>query len=113
MFELTVEDIFILEGVGVVFSGNIASGEVARFDKLRVMSPTGHADFGVAAIHELGKIVDKASSGTLVGIVAAGRIDFDAIADGVRRGEDGTFELISLRLVTAPPKERGWWPFGS
>jgi GTPase len=113
MFELPVEDIFILTGVGVVFSGTIASGEVAQHDRMRVMSPTGHADFRVATIHELGKIVDRAGVGTLVGIIATGKVDFDAIADGVRRGDDGAFELISLRLVPAPPKERGWWPFGS
>jgi len=69
MFRLTVQDVFVIKGRGLVATGRVELGEVRVGDELRV---NGARSVQVAAVEMFRKKVDEAVIGDNVGLLFSG-----------------------------------------
>lgn len=78
MFRMTVDDVFMIRGRGLVATGTIESGTVRKGDEVTV---DGLRTVRIDAIEKFRKKLDEASAGDLVGLLIK-----DATKDDIDSG---------------------------
>jgi translation elongation factor EF-Tu-like GTPase len=71
-FAMTVEDVFDVEGRGIVLTGTIESGTVHVGDSLRLERDGGSCDVTVAGLERFTKPYESATAGEAIGVIAKG-----------------------------------------
>lgn len=97
MFRMTVDDIFVIRGRGLVATGQVAEGAVSVGDELQV---NGSATVRVKGIEMFRKVVDQAKAGDNVGLLFG-----DLDRSDVKRGDvlTGAGDPADTGLPPAPP----------
>ena len=85
-FSITIEDVFVITGRGIVVTGKIEKGQVSVGDTLEWTESTGRikGNLGVKGIEMFRKVVQTAKEGENVGILLDGVNDKSKIARGDR-----------------------------
>lgn len=97
MFRLTVQDVFVIKGRGLVATGRVELGQVAVGDEVRV---NGARAVRVEAIERFRKKLDEAVAGDNIGLLFTGLERSDVApgdvltAGGVEPASDG----VEVRL---------------
>ena len=82
-FAFEVEDVFTITGRGMVATGRVTRGSIARNDEVSFRSPSGEViRRRIIGIETLGKIVDSAREGDTVGLLFAKPVGFDVLVRG-------------------------------
>lgn len=66
MFRMTVQDVFVIRGRGLVATGTVESGTISVGDQVEVEG--GHR-FEVTGVEMFRKVVDRAGEGDTVGLL--------------------------------------------
>lgn len=82
MFRLTVADVFVLKGRGLVATGRVESGTIRVGDEVTV---DGGRAVRVKAIEAFRRVMEEASAGDMVGL----------LLDGVQQGEVASGTVLS------------------
>ncbi len=82
-FQMTVEDIFMIRGRGIVVVGSIKSGVLKVGDKITVKGQTGEKEATVTGLEMFGKKAKEAKAGEKIGVLLDG-ITQDEIQQGDR-----------------------------
>jgi translation elongation factor EF-1alpha len=107
MFEMPVDDIFTLTGVGTVFVGKVLTGSISIGDRIVCRTPSTDVPVRVIAVQDgSGKPLKRGEPGILIGVVC-NTIDLAALP-GTNAGSADIGQVVGVRLVTAPEKKR-WW----
>ena len=83
-FAFEVEDVFTITGRGMVATGRVIRGRIAKNDEISFRSPAGEViRRRIVAIETLGKTVESANAGDTVGLVFTKPVPFDVLVRGV------------------------------
>jgi translation elongation factor EF-Tu-like GTPase len=83
-FQLTVEDVFSIKGRGVVVTGRVESGVLAKGQRVRIGMVGGPAiETTVTAIEAFHKEMDSAKAGDNVGLLLEKGIEKDQVQRGM------------------------------
>lgn len=99
-FSIKAEQVFFIKTRGVVITGEVAQGEVAIGDSVKIIKNSGQQiDSAVVGIEQFRKFLDKAKKGDKIGLMLAGvtkeqisagdiiikgEIDLNAVVDYIR-----------------------------
>lgn len=107
MFEMPVEEIYTITGLGTVFAGKIGSGSIGVGDRIVCRTTSTDVDVRVISVQDTsGRVVKRAEAGATVGVVCNTIKDLSAFGPGP--DESGVMRVLGVRLVAAPEKKR-WW----
>jgi elongation factor Tu len=83
-FAFEVEDVFTITGRGMVATGRVTRGRIAKDDEISFRSPSGEViRRRIVAIETLGKMVESANEGDTVGLLFTKPVPFDVLVRGV------------------------------
>jgi translation elongation factor EF-Tu-like GTPase len=83
-FAFEVEDVFTITGRGMVATGRVIRGQIAKGDEISFRSPQGEViRRRIVGIETLGKIVETAKEGDTVGLLFTKPVAFDVLLRGV------------------------------
>jgi hypothetical protein len=83
-FAFEVEDVFTITGRGMVATGRVIRGQIAKGDEISFRSPKGEViRRRIVGIETVGKIVDSAKEGETVGLLFTKPVAFDVLVRGV------------------------------
>ena len=83
-FAFEVEDVFTITGRGMVATGRVTRGRIAKDDEISFRSPKGEViRRRIVAIETLGKMVESANEGDTVGLLFTKPVPFDVLVRGV------------------------------
>ena len=83
-FAFEVEDVFTITGRGMVATGRVIRGRIAKGDEISFRSPQGEViRRRIVGIETLGKIVETANEGDTVGLLFTKPVAFDVLVRGV------------------------------
>lgn len=83
-FRFEVEDVFTITGRGMVATGRVLSGRIAKGDEICFRSPKGEVvRRTIVGIETVGRLVDAASEGEAVGLLFTKPVPFDVLVRGV------------------------------
>ena len=83
-FRFEVEDVFTITGRGMVATGRVLSGRIAKGDEVCFRSPKGEVvRRTIVNIETVGRLVDAASEGETVGLLFTKPVPFDVLVRGV------------------------------
>ena len=106
MFEMTVEEVFTIPGVGTVFAGKVANGGIAAGDRIVCRTPSSEFAVRVIRVHDVsGRPIKSGDTGATIGVVC-NTIDLSSLGPGP--DASGTMKVLGVRLVSAPEKKH-WW----
>lgn len=109
MFEMPVEDVFTITGVGTVFVGRVVAGSIAVGDPIICRTRSGEEQVRVIGLQDAsGRRVQSGEFGSTIGVVCR-QIDLGTLADSME-GEGDDRRVVGVSLVTAP-KKKSWWSF--
>jgi selenocysteine-specific translation elongation factor len=107
MFEMTVEDVFTIDGVGTVFAGRIGSGSIAVGDPVVCRTRLTEIPVRVIAVRDpKGNQVSRGEAGATVGVVC-NEVDLASLSDSFS-GDASNRTILGVTLASAPKKKR-WW----
>lgn len=78
MFRMTIDDVFVIRGRGVVATGRVESGQLRVGDEVQI---NGGGRVRVDAIEAFRRRLDEATAGDTIGVLFS-RLDKTAIARG-------------------------------
>ena len=106
MFEMPVDDVFTITGLGTVFVGRASAGTISAGDRIVCRTPSTEVPVRVIRVQDgAGKTLPRGEPGPLIGVVC-NTIDLTSL-QGTNAGAAEIGQVVGLRLVTAPKKH--WW----
>lgn len=107
MFEMLVEDIFTISGLGTVFAGRIRSGSVSIGDPVVCKTRSTEIQTRVISLEEMGthRSLKSAEAGASVGVVCK-TIKHSSLSD-VFEADGDRMRVVGVTLVPGPKKS--WW----
>jgi len=106
LFEMSVEEVYTITGLGTVFAGMVVTGSIAVGDRIVCRTPSTELAVRVIGVKDgKGHTIKRGEPGAMVGVVC-NTIDlssFEAAPDSA-----GTMRVLGVRLVSAPEKKH-WW----
>ena len=107
MFEMPVDDVFTITGLGTVFVGKVSAGSISAGDRIVCRTPSTEVPVRVIRVQDgAGKTLQRGEAGGLIGVVC-NTIDLASLP-GTNAGAADVGQVVGLRLVNAPEKKR-WW----
>ena len=107
LFEMAVQDIFNMTGVGTVFTGKVTVGTIAVGDPVVCRTQSAVVPVRVIGVRDAaGKALARGEAGNTVGVVC-NQIDLNSLAHAFA-GEGDNRTVVGVTLATAP-KKKHWW----
>ena len=107
VFEMSVEDVVTITGVGTAFIGKVVAGSISVGDP--VVCRTRLAEIPVRVIglrDSSGNTITRGEPGSTVGVIC-NKVDLNSLSDSFS-GEGDNRTVVGVTLATAPKKKR-WW----
>jgi len=107
MFEIAVEDVFTITGLGTVFLGSVQSGTISIGEPAVCRTRSADIPLRVIALQDKsGKRIERGEPGGLIGVVCK-TIDLAKVSDSFM-GEGDNRKPVGIRLVPGE-KKKGWF----
>ena len=106
-FEMSVEDVVNITGIGTAFIGKVAFGSISVGDPVVCRTRSTEIPVRVIGLRDAaGKTITRGDSGSTVGVIC-NKVDLNSLSDSFS-GEGDDRRIVGVTLATAPKKKR-WW----
>ncbi|HEY8184013.1 MAG TPA: hypothetical protein VII32_17340 [Thermoanaerobaculia bacterium] len=107
VFEMSVEDVVTITGVGTAFIGKVVSGSISVGDPVVCRTRSTEIPVRVIGLRDAsGKAITRGEPGSTVGVIC-NKVDLNSLSDSFS-GEGDNRIIVGVTLATAPKKKR-WW----
>lgn len=107
VFEMSVEDVVTITGVGTAFIGKVVSGSISVSDSVVCRTRSTEIPVRVIGLRDTSaNTITRGESGSSVGVIC-NKVDLNSLSDSFS-GEGDNRIVVGVTLATAPKKKR-WW----
>jgi translation elongation factor EF-Tu-like GTPase len=107
VFEMSVEDVVTITGMGTGFIGKVALGSISVGDPVVCRTRSTEIPVRVIGLRDTsGKTITRGEAGSTVGVIC-NKVDLNSLSDSFS-GEGDKRIVVGVTLATAPKKKR-WW----